>query len=281
MPHDHATQNQNPMTSTPPATGQQLAEILDLATLLPDLLDPRHGAPQAGERPTPTGRAHSPAPVRLDVLQALDTRPRVTGDDAPDRVWHDRQPGPWHLDGTQRWTRTGPAHRQGLLPDLQQWARRYGHHAPPVTLSETISVLLARLDWALEQPWAGDLVVDVDWWWRHLRNLAGERHRDPYLPRCKTCQFPVSEVPGPVGDDGREVRSGVWRCEGCGRETLMDVELGRLAEPLVTLAEAAELTGVPITTLKSRVKAGTLLAVLQEGRPARYPLREITTTMPQ
>ena len=88
------------------STTEQLGDILDWAALLPALLTRRAptGDNSRGGRGTPGSRP----PARLDVLHVLDTRLRVTGDDAEDRAWHDRM---------------ASDHRQGLLPDLWQWAR--------------------------------------------------------------------------------------------------------------------------------------------------------------
>ena len=90
------------MTATP-TTEAQLAQILDWAAYLPALLT-RHAPTGDGSR---SGRRTpgSKPPVRLDILHLLDTRLRVTGDDAEDRAWHDRM---------------ASDHRQGLLPDLWQ-----------------------------------------------------------------------------------------------------------------------------------------------------------------
>jgi len=255
MPHDSNPQDGNRMTDT----RQQLHDIVDLAALLPALQD-AHGRPAAGGRAAPRGVAHSPAPVRLDVLQALDTRARVTGDDAEDRAWHDRM---------------ASDHRQGLLPDLWQWARMIEAEAMetcpvlPLELPEqpcvasVVAWLLTHLDWALTQRWAGELVSDIGWWWRRLRHLLGER--DEYLPRCGRCLFPVEAAAG-----------GTWRCLGCGAETSLDAALKRLAEPLVTLTQAAELVEVPFRTLQSRVRAGQLLAVTSSGvRPALFRLQDV------
>lgn len=240
-------------------TRQQLIEIAEIAALLPALLTTRGSHASGAERPAGGAIAHSPAPVRLDVLQALDGRLRDSGDDAEDRAWHDRMAG---------------EHRQGLLPDLYQWARMIEAEAmessPALpaelpeapTLTSVVGWLLAHLDWALTQQWSVELVRDVDWWWRRVRHLAGER--DPYQPRCGRCLFPVEPSDG-----------GMWRCLGCGTEASLDAGLKRLAEPVVTLRQAAEITGVPFRTLQSRVRLGRLLPLTTGGaRPALYRLQD-------
>ena len=248
------------MTTT--TTRQQLVEIVDLAALLPALATSRSGA--AAGRAGPSGLAHSPAPVRLDIIQALDTRPRVHGDDAEDRAWHDRMVGD---------------HRQGLLPDLWQWARMIEAEAMescprvPDELPETPTVasvatwLLAHLDWALEQQWADELVRDVDWWWRRLRRLAGER--DGYAPRCSLCLFPIVEAEG-----------GWWRCLGAGHEWSIDSALKRLAEPVVTLREAAAITGMALGTLKQWSRDGRILPV-ESGRYLLNDIRRLAADTPR
>lgn len=76
------------MTDTPTTTAQ-LAQIFDWATLLPALLTRRAptGDSSNGGRRAPGSRP----PARLDVMHVLDTRFRVTGDDAEDRAWHQAQ----------------------------------------------------------------------------------------------------------------------------------------------------------------------------------------------
>ncbi|MDN6677909.1 hypothetical protein, partial [Corynebacterium variabile] len=114
------------------------------------------------------------------------------------------------------------------------------------------------LDWALAQPWAVELVRDVDWWWRRVRHLAGER--DAYQPRCRRCSFPVEPSDG-----------GMWRCLGCGNETSLDAALSRLAEPLVTVPQASQLLDVPERTVRRWAKY--LLPVDLSG--PRYLLKDL------
>lgn len=235
---------------------QKLTELTELATLLPELATPTRNAQTAG----PRGIAHSPAPVRLDVIHALDHRLRDLSDDAEDRAWHDRA--------------AGGDHRQGLVPDLYQWAKLVDAEAretgyEPIDLPDglTLTIVVDWLDpwtdWAHAQPFGHTFARDIDWWWRHLRTLAGER--DDYQPRCTACHFPIAEAAG-----------GIWQCAGCRNETSLDAGLRRLAEPLVTLTQASALTGIPLTTLKRRVAAGTLLPVTPAGeRPARYRTSDI------
>lgn len=255
------------------STKQQLVEINDLAVHLPALLT-SHTRPEAGTRSSGSAIAHSPAPARLDILHALDTRIRDNSDDAEGRAWLDRQEGPTYVDGQGRFTRAGADHRQGLIPDLYQWCKLIDTEARdagleprplphPPTLSSVTGWLHAHLDWALVgSAWAG-FVRDVDWWWRRVRHLTGER--DPYQPRCTLCLFPYIETEG-----------GWWQCQGCGTEKSIDTGLKQLAEPLVTLAQAAALTGTPLSTLKSQVSRGSLLPVSDaSARPATFRLADV------
>ena len=233
-------------------TRQKLTEIAELAALLPALAHPSNGQ---GGAATTRGVAHSPAPARLAILHALDKRLRDLSDDAEDRAWHDRA--------------AGGEHRQGLLPDLYQWAKlidaeaREDGYQPDelpdelITIVAVIGWLQTWTDWAQEQDFGPAYAADVDWWWRHLRGLAGER--DDYVPRCTACHFPITETDG-----------GIWQCAGCQAETSIDAALHRLAEPLVTLSQGVALTGVPRGTLKQWRNDGRLLPI--EGR---YRLRDI------
>lgn len=243
------------MTDMHITTRQQLVEINNLAADLPALLTTR-SQPETGSRTGGAAIAHSPAPVRLDILHALDTRIRDHSDDAEARAWHDR---------------LAADHRQGLIPDLYQWCKLIDAEArdtnltpadlpDPPTLSTVTGWLHTHLDWALTQHWSGELVRDVDWWWRRVRHLTGER--DPYQPRCTLCLFPYVEAEG-----------GWWRCQGCGTEKSIDTGLKQLTEPLVTISQAAALTGTPLRTLRRYAEG--LLPVTQDDRMPHYRLRDL------
>ena len=227
----------------------QLRDIDDLAACLPELVTARRA--DAGGSSSPGPRV----PLRLDVLAVLDDRERVHGDDAEDRAWHDRMAGD---------------HRQGLLPDLWQWARLIEAEAmdtcPEIPeeipddmpgLPEVIAWLHRHLPWALTQPWSGELTGDIDWWWRRVKDIAGEAVRDPYRPRCRWCMFPVD----PEG-------SGLWRCCGCGRtEVNINVELERLGERPVTINEATRLVDRTRPTIKTWIRDGRLRPANPGQRP--------------
>lgn len=259
------------MTDTHITTAQQLIELADLATHLPSLLT-SHSRPEAGSRNAGAAIAHSPAPARLDILHALDTRIRDNSDDAETRAWHDRQDGPTYIDGMGRATRAGADHRQGLIPDLYQWCKLVDGEArnagltptdlpDPVTLTGVTGWLHRHLDWALTQPWSRDLARDIDWWWRRVRHLTGER--DPYQPRCTFCLFPYLEVEG-----------GWWKCQGCGTEKSIDTGLKQIAQPLVTISQAAALTGTPRGTLKQWAADGRIIPI-GNTTPAIYRLGDL------
>ena len=202
------------MTDTPTTTAQ-LAQILDWAALLPALLTRR--AP-TGDSSNSGRRTHgSKPPVRLDILQILDTRRRATGDDAEDRAWHDRM---------------ASDHRQGLLPDLWQWARMIEAEAlegcPDVpdelpeapTLASVIAWLIKHtIRWTLAQQWASEYVADIDWWWRRLRDLVGEA--SPAGVPCGRC-----------GETLGMVHLGLWECGAGHQVTVQPVSINLAAQKI-------------------------------------------------
>ena len=201
------------MTDTPTTTAQ-LAQILDWAALLPALLTRR--AP-TGDSSNSGRRTHgSKPPVRLDILQILDTRRRATGDDAEDRAWHDRM---------------ASDHRQGILPDLWQWCRlieaeaMHSRPEPPdelpeqPTLAGVVDWLTRHTPWAVEQPWAGEYVADVDWWWRKLREAVGE---------ADTAGVPC----GRCGEGLVMVHLGLWECGTGHQVTVQPVSINLAAQKI-------------------------------------------------
>lgn len=203
------------------STTEQLADILDWAALLPALLTRRAptGDTSRGGRTSPGSRP----PVRLDVLHVLDERPRITGDDAEDRAWHDRM---------------ASDHRQGLLPDLWQWARMIeseamdGRPALPdelpeqPTLASVVGWLTKHTDpWALAQQWASEYVADIDWWWRRLRDLVGEARGHSGV-ECGRCGEPLVLV-----------HLGLWECGSGHQVTVQPVSI-REGARIVEVSEA-------------------------------------------
>lgn len=205
------------MTTESVTVAAQLRDLLDWAALLPALLT-RHAPTGDNSR---GGRAPSGSkpPVRLDVLQVLDARVRIPGDDAEDRAELDRLAGD---------------HRQGLLPDLWQWARLIEAEAmetcPQVpaelpeqpTLGSVVGWLLVHTDWAETQQWADEYRADVDWWWRRLRQLVGEARAEPVVP-CGRC----GEALTPAGP-------GLWDC----------INRHQTSMRAVTVNEAAAIIGI-------------------------------------
>ena len=235
------------MTATP-TTEAQLAQILDWAAYLPALLT-RHAPTGDGSR---SGRRTpgSKPPVRLDILHLFDTRLRVTGDDAEDRAWHDRM---------------ASDHRQGLLPDLWQWCRLIEAEAmdscpePPdelpeqPTLASVVAWLIKHTPWALSQPWAGEYVTDVDWWWRKLRNAMGEAAVARDVP-CSRCHAPLTPV-----HDGR------WEC--CSGHTVTIHAVG--------LREAAREVEVNYETLRRWLGEENVVRLDESGGRPVYDLGEV------
>ena len=250
---------------TAPTLPDKLRDILDLAPLLPSLLTTR-SAPSTGRA---TKGSHSPAPLRLDVEQLLDPRPRSAypPDDRTDAdlAWGD--------------------HRQGLLPDLADWAHAITREQainntptqlqPPdlADLASIINYILGNTAWITEEArWADAFEADVHWWWQRCRQLVDEARPD-YAPTCERegCGWWCEPITTTTPD---HVRVTYYQCKGCG--TIIDhgSRLRRLAEPLVTLHQAAAITGAKVGTLKQWHTDGLLIPV--ETAPVkRYLLADV------
>lgn len=250
---------------TTPTPADKLRDILDLAPLLPSLLTTR-SAPSTGRA---TKGSHSPAPLRLDVEQLLDPRPRSAypPDDRTDAdlAWGD--------------------HRQGLRPDLADWAHAITReqtinntpdqlHPPDLAdLASIINYILGNTAWIAEEArWADAFEADVHWWWQRCRNLVGEARPD-YAPTCERegcgwwCEPATTTTPNHVRVTG-------YRCVGCGTITDHGSRLRRLADPEVTLRQAAAITGTPIATLKRWATLGHLIPV-RDTPPKAYLLSDV------
>lgn len=197
------------------STIEQLGDILDWAALLPALLTRR--APTGDSSRGGRGMSGPRPPARLDVMHVLDARLRVTGDDAEDRAWHDRM---------------ASDHRQGLLPDLWQWARMIEAEAlegcPDVpdelpeapTLASVVAWLVKHTGhWTLAQQWASEYVADVGWWWRRLRDLVGEA--SPAGVPCGRC-----------GETLGMVHLGLWECGAGHQVTVQPVSVNLAAQKI-------------------------------------------------
>ena len=236
------------MTAEPVTVAAQLRDLLDWAALLPVLLT-RH-APSGDNSRGGRAPSGSKPPVRLDVLQVLDARVRIPGDDAEDRAELDRLAGD---------------HRQGLLPDLWQWARLIEAEAmetcPQVpaelpespTLGSVVGWLSAHTDWAEAQQWADEYRADIDWWWRHLRRLVGEARAEPVVP-CRRC-----------GESLKAVHGGLWECRSGHRVTVRPVGI----------REAARLTGTHEATLRRWLRESDVQRLVESPTAVLYDLGDV------
>lgn len=255
------------MTTPTPTLADKLCDILDLAPLLPALLTTR-SAPGTGRA---TRGSHSPAPLRLDVEQLLDPRPRSAypPDDRADAdlAWGD--------------------HRQGLLPDLADWAtaitREQAINNTPAqlqppdrdNLTSIINYLLGNTAWIVEAArWADAFEADVHWWWQRCRTLVGEARPD-YAPTCdrEGCGWWCEPITTRALGDYRVHVIG-YRCVGCATITDHGARLRRLADPEVTLRQAAAITGTPLATLKRWATLGHLIPV-RDTPPKTYLLSDV------
>ena len=195
-----------------------LAELPELAALLPlAATGSTNGDDIRTRKPVPDSRP----PTRLDVVQALDTRTRATGDDAVRRyrddlyaAWREpRRTSDGDLEPT--WEPT-----QGVLPDLWLWARMVESEmlesspTRPDDLPETPTMasvcdwLARHTEWAETQQWVAEYTDDVRRWHRRLRGLVGAREPRRMRHDCTSCGNRAELFNG--GD--------VWACTECGHE---------------------------------------------------------------
>ena len=168
-----------------------LRQIPDSYALLPSVVD--HGTVAADPGTKRTKRPDAPAPMRLEVVDLLDTR------DA-----------------------------RGVLGQLQPWAdlvrdqRRLTIATEP-TVTNVCRLLLAHLPWIAEHEWAGDLYDEIRVLARTLADTIGEYRPKP-VGKC--ARLDDGEVCG-----GALVmdRHGLGvHCLGCGSRYEASVELREL-----------------------------------------------------
>lgn len=156
---------------------QRLHDILDsidqLHALLPEVLLPGSVPPDG----TPHGTQAEPgAPIRLDVLDALDNR----------RIWS-RVSG-WYSD-----------ERRGTIGLLDDYVRRVVDERNLTstgipTVAAEIAFLHRHLAWIIDQPWVTEFNDTLHTILRDLRLLAGE-----YPPK------PIGRCPAEYIDNGHVV----------------------------------------------------------------------------
>lgn len=132
--------------------------------LLPDFLTP--GSVETNPESKTTKAADPPVPVRLEVLDLLDTR-------------HGR-----------RWLGTQAAQdRRGVLGTLESWARMVREERNLATPDDAATVigeaafLRRHLLWIAEQPWVDELYDDIRTLHRQLADAVGDYRPRP-VGRC-------------------------------------------------------------------------------------------------
>lgn len=173
-------------------TADLLADIPGLAAFLPVA---GHNPDQVKTTPPPPGPR---PPVRLDLVQMLDTRYRYPGTAldraAADDIWGD--------------------HRQGVQPDLMLWALFFAEQNPAITdlipndLAQLCAWLGRRSEWAEKQDWGDTYVKDVKAWHTRLLRGCGDAPLAAMHHACTRC-----------GNDATLVNAGdLWACAECGHE---------------------------------------------------------------
>jgi hypothetical protein len=182
-----------------------LEKIPENYLLLPAFLEP--GSVDGNPESKSTKAANPPLPVRVEVLDLLDTR------------------------RGRRWLGTEAAEdRRGVLGTLESWARMVreehpGGLATPVdaaTVAGEAAFLRRHLLWCAEQPWVDELYAEVKALHRDLADAVGDYRPRP-VGRCET----VTED----GDCGGTLLPSRWgmgvHCPRCGAQWTQD-DLQRL-----------------------------------------------------
>jgi predicted RNA-binding Zn-ribbon protein involved in translation (DUF1610 family) len=234
---------------------RMLGEIPELFALLP-----LYGLP-GSTPPDPDARRGTSSPAKpptvLDVVDLLDTREKPQADDGERDVELDKRAG---------------YRRLGILPTLGLWvsmvAAELDDMDEPVevccpdrqhTVAGECAWLTTHLDRILElHP---DFPEDVEWMWRDLRRVVGER--DPLTFYCPKCGWRIEPQ-----DDA------TWfRCTGCPQTWRMDAEIRRLgATQELTLKQIASMRGLALKTLHDWSARGWIAPI---GRSARGFLYDI------
>jgi len=142
---------------------QWLRKIPDHYALLPTFLE--HGTTDRNPESKTSKAPDPPAPMRLDIIDLLDTR--------LGRIWNG----------------TAPAHdRRGVLGTLRAHAERIIDERHLTTkVPETVTTACALLDrhrlWTAEQDWIRELYTEVKQLHRTLSDAVGDYRRPP-VGRC-------------------------------------------------------------------------------------------------
>lgn len=236
-----------------------LSELPDQMALLPLLLHSSGGGSADGLRTVP-----GPRTPNVAVMDLLDTRVKLDGE--------------VDMAGLAEIDRMAGDNRQGVLPELWLWAvlieaERFDAdpQLPPElpdepTIANLCGWLLDGIAWVAEQQWSEELDHDLRRIGSAVRGMLQER--DEYRPKhteAGGCGWPF---------EARDNRTW-YRCTGCGKVVDHWAEMRRvMAVQRVTLRQAAELTAIPLDTLRRWKKAGVITPALNrgQGRSGLYDL---------
>lgn len=177
----------HPVTTEPPSRlcgrceerlHQWLRQIPDKYALLPTFIE--HGATEKNPESKATKSATAPAPMRLDIIDLLDTR---LG---------------------RRWNGTEPAHdRRGTIGTLRVHVERLIEERPltqtwdDTSVSEACALLDRHRLWLAEQTWVDLLYEDLRIIHRELSDAVGEYRRPP-VGRCHLTDDEDTPCGGPL-----------------------------------------------------------------------------------
>jgi hypothetical protein len=140
-----------------------LTAIPDLYALLPTFI--HHGTTDRNPDSKATKAANAPAPMRLDIIDLLDTRHA--------RKWL----GTDHTDN-----------QRGTLGTVAGWANtirdeRHLKTPAPTTVAQACDLLATQMLWLIEQPWAHEAHAELKTLHRELSDAIGDYRPRP-VGRC-------------------------------------------------------------------------------------------------
>ena len=154
------------------------------------------------------------------------------------------------------------------VPDLTEIA----------TVRSECAVLVEHWDWISEQRWAVELAEDVQRIMATVKAQLGIRPE--YRPSCRKCGNTVIPV-----DSDRKLTS--WEaaaygaCTGCEWTYPKGPALDALAhvQPPMPLAQIADITGVPLVSLRRYEDQGLITSVGRKGNARTFDLAEVTDAL--
>ncbi|HEY2086272.1 MAG TPA: hypothetical protein VGH54_09635 [Mycobacterium sp.] len=214
-----------------------LRALPDLYALLPAVVE--HGSVAGNPENVRAKNPDPPAPMRLEIVDLLDTRVGMRSDGTTDgrgvlgllHRWaelvrdqrHDPRPCAGGCSHPRPSHGTDRRHRgcTVIACTCQHW------EPAAVTVTAEVSTLIGNLAWCTEQDWAGDLYAELKSLHRQLRDAVGEYRTHP-VGTCKAQPVGQAETAVCGGPLFMDKESRAVRCASCGSRYEADSGLREL-----------------------------------------------------